>query len=182
MHVVLTGTYCCCFQVTAPQVASLNLAFAVDNIIQSATLNGFPLLKVENNTTFPFTFKTLEGKMDAGSVLFKLGTNVLVVKVLNSAAGPYGFYAEGTAIHPRDPLVFARLKGAVEEADTAVTAAADKVVEAKTAAEAAAAEAAAATEAEAFATAAVALDWPRYAVQPKHYSVGRFPRAGQLQA
>ena len=100
MHVVLTGTYCCCFQVTAPQVASLNLAFAVDNIIQSATLNGEPLTVAPNPTQFS-SWTVLEGKMDAGSALFELGTNVLVVKVLNTyyfATNPYGFYAEGTAI------------------------------------------------------------------------------------
>ena len=94
MHVVLTGTYCCCFQVTAPQVASLNLAFAVDDVVPSATLNGAPL---------PFFlhpipgFTAVNGMMSAGSALFQLGTNVLVVKVLNNE-GPYGFYAEGTAI------------------------------------------------------------------------------------
>eukprot|EP00964_Phaeocystis_antarctica_P005236 scaffold2865_cov69-Phaeocystis_antarctica.AAC.2 len=88
--------YCFCFQVTAPQVASFGLAFAADNIIESATLNGKPLTVKAN----PTEYNKLEGKMDAGSALFKLGTNTLVVKVRNSgtSANPYGFYAEGTAI------------------------------------------------------------------------------------
>ena len=96
---MLTGTYCCCFQVTAPQVASLNLAFAVDNVVPSAWLNGAPL---------PFFLHPipgwtgLGGRMVAGSALFQLGTNVLVVKVLNTY-GPYGFYAESTANCPPAP-------------------------------------------------------------------------------
>ena len=101
MHVVLTGTYCCCFQVTAPQVASLNLAFAVDNAVPSATLNGAPLPFFLHPTS-PSSFTVLGGTMIAGSALFQLGTNVLVVKVLN-IYGPYGFYAEGTAITDNCP-------------------------------------------------------------------------------
>ena len=82
---------------TAPQVASLNLAFAADDLVQSATLNG-KALKFEANPTPPTSFQTLAGKADADSSFFKLGTNTLVVKVLNLNATPYGFYAEGTAI------------------------------------------------------------------------------------
>ena len=84
---------CCCFQVTAPEVASLNLAFAVDDVFQSATLNGEPLTDFKVPTD-----GKLEGKIDAGSALFKLGTNVLVVEVLNTGANAFGFYAEGSAI------------------------------------------------------------------------------------
>ena len=77
---------------TARQVASLNLAFAADDLVQSATLNDKALTVVGQG------FRTLAGKIDADSALFKRGTNTLVVKVLNLNATPYGFYAEGTAI------------------------------------------------------------------------------------
>ena len=183
--------YCCCFQVTAPQGASLNLAFAADDQVQSATLNDKALTVVGQG------FQTLAGKVDAGSAFFNLGTNTLVVKVLNRGATPYGFYAEGTAIHQgvssANKELLARLEGAVKvakdaeaKADTADTAAADKAAEADTTKVAATAEAVAATEAAATTAAAAALDWARYVVQPKHYSlhsacVGQFPRAG-LQA
>ena len=175
--------YCCCFQVTTPQVASLSLAFAADDQVQSATLNDKGLKVVGQG------YQTLAGKVDAESAekkslnagfsadffnFFKLGTNALVVKVLNSDATPHGFYAEGTVINQgvssANKELLAELedaKGAEAEADTAVTAAADKVAEADTTAVAAAAEVAAATEAEAAATAAAAaaLNWSRYAVQ-----------------
>ena len=185
---------------TTPQVASLSLAFAADDQVQSATLNDKGLKVVGQG------YETLAGKVDAESAekkslnlpgfsadffnFFKLGTNALVVKVLNSDATPHGFYAEGTVINQgvssANKELLAELedaKGAEAEADTAVTAAADKVAEADTTAVAAAAEVAAATEAEAAARAAAALDWSRYSVQPKHYSLrsacaGRFPRAG----
>ena len=90
---------CCCFQVTAPKVASLNLDFAADDFIQSAggaTLNGEPF---EPNPNPRPAFQKLEGKikLPTASAVFISGHNTLVVKVLNNT-GPYGFYAEGTAI------------------------------------------------------------------------------------
>ena len=98
MHVVLTGTYCCGFQVTAPQVASLNLAFAADDQLQGISLNR-KTLPVEVNPTPPASYGKLEGriKVDAGSSFFVRGTNTLRVNVLN-VRGAYGFYAKGTAI------------------------------------------------------------------------------------
>ena len=86
---------CCCFQVTAPEVASLNLAFAVDDLVQSATLNDKALVVGGQEGVAG----TLVGKIDAGSRFFTRGTNTLVVKVFNAnapVANPYGFYAEGT--------------------------------------------------------------------------------------
>ena len=103
MHVVLTGTCCCGFQVTAPQVASLNLAFAADDQLQGISLNR-KTLPVEVNPTPPASYGKLEGriKVDAGSSFFMRGTNTLRVNVLN-VRGAYGFYAKGTAITGAGP-------------------------------------------------------------------------------
>ena len=94
---------CCCFkfQVVAPNFASLNLAFAVASTIQSATLNGESLTVTPNPSRTGGQSSTLEGKIEGKVNLFRpvQGTNVLVVKVFNGRfGGPYGFYAEGTAI------------------------------------------------------------------------------------
>ena len=79
---------------TAPQVASLNLDFAADDQVQSATLNDKALVVGGQEGVAG----TLVGKIDAGSRFFTRGTNTLVVKVFNAnaVANPYGFYAEGT--------------------------------------------------------------------------------------
>jgi len=93
--------YTLSFEVTAPEVASFSLAFAVDNLVESATLNGKDLTVAGRLNAGFGNLSLLE--LDPGSALFKLGTNVLVVNVLNAAGlnnergGPYGFYAEGAA-------------------------------------------------------------------------------------
>ena len=89
------------FQVTDPQIAHFELVYAVDNKLESVTLNGKPLAIDDQKG-----FKALSVlKAPPLSNLFQLGPNVLVVRVLTTvkareAGGDseMGFYAEGTAI------------------------------------------------------------------------------------
>ena len=84
------------FQVTAPQIAHFDLVYAVDSKLESATLNGQPLaIDAQKGSNALSVLKALPL-----NDLFRLGPNVLVVRVLTAGQSdsPMGFYAEGSAI------------------------------------------------------------------------------------
>ena len=84
------------FQVTAPQIATFDLVYAVDSKLESATLNGQPLAIDAQKGSNALSVLKVRPLND----LFQLGPNVLVVRVLTAGQSdrPMGFYAEGFAI------------------------------------------------------------------------------------
>ena len=94
-------TFTLTFDVNAPDVARFTLAYAVDNRLTSATLNGTPLVGVpgSGHDTFKFAHGYARQILaPAGEGLFVQGENKLSVTVHNSTMGPMGIYMWGSLI------------------------------------------------------------------------------------